>query len=260
MTNENSLERIRIASPCPVSWERMTGDDRVRFCDECNLHVYNLAEMTRAEAATLIASTEGRLCARIYRRADGTIITRDCPVGLCAIRRRVARTSTAVFAAVMALATTVFGQKPGSKDESSCRQQVVMARESKQSISGLSEVSGTILDPNGAVIPGARITIKTEGAAKPLTTTSDAEGKFLFAGLVPGNYDLAVSAPGFKKLELHRVSLKGNEKLSLETTLLVNASSVTVGILMAEPSLIDSPLGTFIINQRMIQTLPIHED
>src|ERR1051325_11685319 len=123
MKNNHSLDRIRIASPCPISWEQMSGDDRLRFCTECELHVYNISELTRAEAETLIAGAAGRLCARIYRRADGTVITRDCPVGLRAIRRRAARSATAVFAAVMALATSVLGQKPGSKDKPSCRQQ-----------------------------------------------------------------------------------------------------------------------------------------
>jgi hypothetical protein len=57
------------------------------------------------------------------------------------------------------------------------------------------------------------------------------------------------------------VSLKVNEKLGLETTLLLDSSSASMGIiLVAEPSLIDSPGGTFIINQKMIQSLPIHED
>jgi hypothetical protein len=35
--------------------------------------------MTAAEAAALIAGREGRLCARLFRRADGTVITADCP-------------------------------------------------------------------------------------------------------------------------------------------------------------------------------------
>ena len=143
MKTNDSLDRIRIASPCPVSWERMTGDDRVRFCDECKLQVYNIGEMTRAEAEALIVKTEGRLCARIYRRADGTVITRDCPVGLRAIRRRVTKSATAAFVAVMALAASVFGQKPGSKDKNSCRQQVVMTRDATQATNGLNVVTIT---------------------------------------------------------------------------------------------------------------------
>jgi hypothetical protein len=60
----------------------MDGDDRVRFCDECELNVYNLVSMTEAEALELIAESEGRPCVRMYQREDGTVITRDCPVGM----------------------------------------------------------------------------------------------------------------------------------------------------------------------------------
>ena len=69
---------LRIATPCTVSWESMYGDDRVRFCGECKLNVYNIAGMERGEADELIRRTEGRLCARIYQRVDGTVLVRDC--------------------------------------------------------------------------------------------------------------------------------------------------------------------------------------
>ena len=55
------IDRLRIASPCPASWERMEGDERVRHCAVCNLNVYNFAEMTRDEVNALIARSEGRL-------------------------------------------------------------------------------------------------------------------------------------------------------------------------------------------------------
>jgi len=67
----------------------MLGDDRIRFCGQCSLNVYNLSSMTRADAEALIARTEGRLCVKFYRRFDGSIITQDCPIGLQAIKRRV---------------------------------------------------------------------------------------------------------------------------------------------------------------------------
>jgi hypothetical protein len=73
------LEDIRIATPCRASWDEMPGDDRVRSCPACARAVYNIAAMTSSEAAALIANREGRLCARLFRRADGTIVTADCP-------------------------------------------------------------------------------------------------------------------------------------------------------------------------------------
>jgi hypothetical protein len=112
MKNNDFLNQMRIASPCPVGWEQMSGDERVRHCRLCDLHVYNISEMTRKEAQSLIQQSDGRICARLFRRADGTVITRDCPVGLRAVRRRVAKTATAAFTAVLSFSAMVFGQKP----------------------------------------------------------------------------------------------------------------------------------------------------
>ena len=77
-----SLDSIRVASPCSADWNAMPGDERVRFCGSCQKNVYDLSAMTRPEAQALIFATEGNLCAQFYRRADGTILTRDCPIGL----------------------------------------------------------------------------------------------------------------------------------------------------------------------------------
>lgn len=86
------LDHLRIAAPCSADWDQMFSfeDQRVRFCSQCNLNVYNLSGMSRREAETLITKTEGRLCVRFYRRADGSVLTRNCPVGLKVIKRRVA--------------------------------------------------------------------------------------------------------------------------------------------------------------------------
>ncbi len=81
------LDHVKIASPCDVGWENMRGDDRVRFCDACEMNVYNLSALRRTEAEELIRRHEGRLCVSLYRRADGTILTADCPVGASVARR-----------------------------------------------------------------------------------------------------------------------------------------------------------------------------
>ena len=102
-TYTNPLEQVRVAAPCRADWEQMVGDERMRYCDQCSLHVYNLSGMTRREAEALVASAEGRLCVRFYRRADGTILTRNCPVGLSALKRRAAHVATATMTAVLGL-------------------------------------------------------------------------------------------------------------------------------------------------------------
>ena len=100
-TYTTPLDHLRVAAPCPADWERMSGNERVRFCGECQLNVYNLSGMSRREAEALITSTEGRLCVRFYRRADGKILTRNCPVGLRAIKRRASRLARAAISGVL---------------------------------------------------------------------------------------------------------------------------------------------------------------
>ena len=95
------LDDVKVAAPCPASWDEMRGGDEVRFCSQCSLNVYNLSGMSKREAESLIARTEGRLCVRFYRRADGTVLTSNCPTGLRALKRRLSRLTTAIISAVM---------------------------------------------------------------------------------------------------------------------------------------------------------------
>ena len=87
----------------------MIGDERVRFCGQCQLNVFNLSAMTRAQAESVIAGAEGRLCVRFYRRKDGSILTQDCPVGLRAIRQRASRIKRAVLSALFGFLAGVGG-------------------------------------------------------------------------------------------------------------------------------------------------------
>jgi len=94
---------MRIAAPCSADWDQMFSfeGERVRFCSQCNLNVYNLSEMSRQEAEDLITKTEGRLCVRFYQKADGSVLTQDCPVGLKAIKRRMALAAQVVLGLVL---------------------------------------------------------------------------------------------------------------------------------------------------------------
>jgi len=83
MNDRSLLDSISIASPCSADWNQMEGDARRRFCASCKLHVHDLSGMTAAEATALLRTAgQGRVCVRLFRRADGTVLTRDCPVGL----------------------------------------------------------------------------------------------------------------------------------------------------------------------------------
>jgi hypothetical protein len=105
----NPLDNVRVAKPCPADWNAMFGNDRKRFCGECKLNVYNLSDMSRGEAENFLLEAEGRVCIRFYRREDGTILTKDCPVGLAALKRRVSRAMTAVFSVFTGLIGGLLG-------------------------------------------------------------------------------------------------------------------------------------------------------
>ena len=81
------LQDIYVAAPCKFGWDNMRGDDKVRFCPGCSQNVYNVSEMTEKDAIKFASSDAGRTaCIRLYRRPDGTLITKDCPVGLRELR------------------------------------------------------------------------------------------------------------------------------------------------------------------------------
>ena len=107
MRFDSPLKNIRVASPCPADWGQMLGNDRSRFCGQCNLNVYNLSAMSRSEAEDFIARSEGRVCIRYYRRKDGSIITENCPVGLRALRKKMSYVARAIASAVITLMSGV---------------------------------------------------------------------------------------------------------------------------------------------------------
>jgi hypothetical protein len=120
MRQPNVLDRVRIASPCPASWAAMSGDERMRFCALCSKHVYNISAMSTAEAVALIEETEGNLCARIYRRRDGTVLTADCPVGVRALARRVRRLVAGAALGVAGVITGGAYLRATAERDSSC--------------------------------------------------------------------------------------------------------------------------------------------
>ncbi|HZE97636.1 MAG TPA: hypothetical protein VE981_11465 [Planctomycetota bacterium] len=70
---------LKISSPCPKKWDDLVGNDRIRYCGQCKLNVYNFADMTQTEISGIVRKTEGRLCASIYLRGDRSATLRDCP-------------------------------------------------------------------------------------------------------------------------------------------------------------------------------------
>jgi hypothetical protein len=103
------LDQVRVASPCKADWNEMLGDERVRFCLSCEKNVYNLSSMQREDAENLLRERLGNdLCIRFYQRADGTILTQDCPEGVKKKRRKKLALAVAGAGAMAAAAATMW--------------------------------------------------------------------------------------------------------------------------------------------------------
>lgn len=97
--NLGVLETIVVQSTCTAAWTAMRGSDSVRHCQACDRNVYNLSGMPRQEAEALLNGYEGRLCVRILRHRDGTVVTGDKTLG----RRRFLSRVYYGFAALLAM-------------------------------------------------------------------------------------------------------------------------------------------------------------
>ena len=86
--SDSLLDRAFVETPCPTTWDKMKGSDSVRFCHLCHLNVYNIANLTDKEAEAVLSKGKdgGRVCALLYRRPDGTIVTDNCPRALRKVR------------------------------------------------------------------------------------------------------------------------------------------------------------------------------
>jgi hypothetical protein len=133
---------ISVASPCKQRWEEMKGDDNVRFCGVCSKNVYQLDNLSVDEVRDLVIAKEGKMCWRFFVRRDGTVLTRDCPVGLRRVRQRMVAAIAMAAALVMSSAALLLrgaGFWGASQTVGSC---AVRLHDATQAIDPIKAVGG----------------------------------------------------------------------------------------------------------------------
>lgn len=93
-----------------------------------------------------------------------------------------------------------------------------------------STLAGTVVDPTGAVIPGAAITLTRAGSATPISVTSDSQGSFNVPNLAPGAYTVSAGATGFRSVHLESVPLKAGQTHHLTLTLVIEIQQQQVTV------------------------------
>jgi hypothetical protein len=77
------------------------------------------------------------------------------------------------------------------------------------------QISGTVVDSGGGVLPGATVTIKNAGTNQTRETVTGPDGAFTFPDLLAGTYDISVAVQGFKGYEQKGIVLGATERLGL---------------------------------------------
>jgi uncharacterized protein YfaS (alpha-2-macroglobulin family) len=113
---------------------------------------------------------------------------------------------------------------------------------------GRSEVTGTVTDVSGAIVPGATITLHLLSGKGTRTAHADASGHFDFAALPAGRYEIRFSSPGFMVLS-RDFTLQSRDHTAALATLAVGSVTQTVTVQAAdrfiatENAVVGGPIG-----------------
>lgn len=120
-------------------------------------------------------------------------------------------------------------------------------------------LSGRVLDPSGAAVPGAAVIALNTGTNARNTTTSSGDGNYTFPALPVGVYELTAEAPGFQQFTVRNIRLQVNETLRIDATLQVGTASETVTV-EADAVVVDtvSPTLKAVVDERRIEELPLN--
>jgi hypothetical protein len=121
------------------------------------------------------------------------------------------------------------------------------------------QLSGDLVDPSGASVAGANIQVSNLETGQNRSTKSDNQGHFVFTELLPGNFNLEVDAPGFKRVEQKGINVSSTERVTLpRITMQVGALTDTVSV-TGESVVVqtESAERSGLINSRQMQELPL---
>ena len=120
-------------------------------------------------------------------------------------------------------------------------------------------ISGTITDPNGAVVPGATVTVKHNETNITTTATSNSDGVYTVPLLPPGAYTVSAAASGFKTSTVENVTVRVDDRLTIDVQLQVGAAA-EVNIIANTDVIEQGSVSTgTMVSQRQIEELPLAE-
>ena len=193
--------KILASTPCTRPWGSLDDGERERYCDACDKHVHNFSAMTAREIERLVREREGRLCARVAFRVDGSVETLDGD-------------SQPSVAARLILASSLL--MPSALAAQSAKDAPV------------AHLSGKILKPDSSgPMPGAVVALLVNHQIVTSTRT-DANGDFALSA-VPGKYDVAFGSKLSDTVRIPGYELRPGDQ-SMDTLPLLAQSTTTVTV------------------------------
>lgn len=120
-------------------------------------------------------------------------------------------------------------------------------------------ITGSVTDPNGAVIAGATVTVKNVATNITNTATTNSEGSYTVPLLQPGVYSVSATSSGFKTTSREKIELGVSDRLTIDLQLTIGtATEVNI---IADEELLDKTSVTtgLTINSRQVEELPLPE-
>jgi len=121
-------------------------------------------------------------------------------------------------------------------------------------------IAGTVADKSGAVIPGAKVTVKNEANNSTIDGVTNGSGVFSFPAIPPGSYTATIAAPGLQTYELQHIVVTQGAAVGIPTIPLQVATTAEAIEIVAAGDVampIDSPQASQTLNQNMIRDLAI---
>ncbi len=128
-----------------------------------------------------------------------------------------------------------------------------------RSQSTTADITGTVTDNTGAIIPQAAVKLTNLGTKQTRTALSTGSGDYTFTLLGPGSYSLTVAAQGFKTFSVSSVTLAAGDRVREDAKLEIGSADETVEVTTEAPALqADSSVLTSTVTEASVQDLPLN--
>ncbi|HEY0728068.1 MAG TPA: ankyrin repeat domain-containing protein [Pyrinomonadaceae bacterium] len=194
----------------------MIGNDRVRFCEHCQLTVHNIEHASQKQIKRLVERSNGRLCVNYRQPAPQKT---PAPI-LYKIGRRTSVIAASAFSATLSI-TSAVGASANLK-QTGLRSKTAFAASVVNPVStpgGDAKLFGFVYDPNGAVITGATVILTNSETGESFYSSTSGDGQYRIEGVTPGTYRLTINAQGFGSSDVPNLVVRAGDNNRIDQSL-----------------------------------------